>query len=371
MRLRFLTIVFVLLLAWPAWAANYFWVGGTGTFDNTATTHISTSSGGSAGAGPVTSADNIVFDASSGGGTVTVTNGTAFTIWDATGYTGSFTGGNARPLGNVTFGTANASAAVGIQLDTATANVTLTTNGKSIGGLTCSTSAGASPTLSLGDDLTIAFNGFSLNNCIFNSNNHNITSTTFGRGGGSDPTTVNMGSGTWTTTASAGTQWNFGNSGLTLNSNTSTIKFTTTTGAISFVGGGKTYNNVWFAHGAGTSAITITGTNTFNDFKDDGTAAHTISFPAGSTTTVSSFSVTGHSGQLISLISDTGGSAFTLSKTTGSVATDFLSIKDSHALGGATWCAGANSTNVSGNTGWVFAACGGTTNTSRMFLMFN
>ena len=51
--------------------ANRFWVGGTGTWD-AATTHWSATSGGSAGASVPTAADDVYFDANSGGGTVTV-----------------------------------------------------------------------------------------------------------------------------------------------------------------------------------------------------------------------------------------------------------------------------------------------------------
>jgi hypothetical protein len=55
----------------------YFWVGGTGTWDNAATIHWSATSGGASGAGPPTSSDAVVFNASSGltaaGGTVTIT----------------------------------------------------------------------------------------------------------------------------------------------------------------------------------------------------------------------------------------------------------------------------------------------------------
>lgn len=46
--------------------ASYFWVGGAGTLDNTATTHIAATSGGAAGAGPITAADSITVDANSG-----------------------------------------------------------------------------------------------------------------------------------------------------------------------------------------------------------------------------------------------------------------------------------------------------------------
>lgn len=46
----------------------------------------------------------------------------------------------------------------------------------------------------------------------------------------------------------------------------------------------------------------------------------------------------------------------TLSKSTGIVSADFLSISRSIATGGADWYAGANSTNGGGNTGWIFTA---------------
>jgi hypothetical protein len=35
---------------------------------------------------------------------------------------------------------------------------------------------------------------------------------------------------------------------------------------------------------------------------------------------------------------------------------DYVSLKDSTATGGASFYAGANSTDVSGNTGWTFTA---------------
>ena len=44
------------------------------------------------------------------------------------------------------------------------------------------------------------------------------------------------------------------------------------------------------------------------------------------------------------------------SKSSGNVAANFMSIQDSTATGGANWYAGANSTDVSGNTGWIFGS---------------
>jgi hypothetical protein len=55
--------------------ANYFWVGGSGTWDNTNTTNWSASSGGAGGVGPPLSTDTVTFDALSGTGTCTTGTG--------------------------------------------------------------------------------------------------------------------------------------------------------------------------------------------------------------------------------------------------------------------------------------------------------
>jgi hypothetical protein len=78
---------------------------------------------------------------------------------------------------------------------------------------------------------------------------------------------------------------------------------------------------------------------------------------AGITITVrGAFITDGSAGNLAILRSLTAASAFTLSKTTGMVSEDYLSLRDSAATGGAVWYAGANSTNTSGNSGWIFTA---------------
>lgn len=60
--------------------------------------------------------------------------------------------------------------------------------------------------------------------------------------------------------------------------------------------------------------------------------------------------------------SSSSGVSATLSKSSGTVSSNYLTIKDSAAGGGATWYAGVNSVNVSGNSGWIF------TGTSSNFL---
>jgi hypothetical protein len=54
------------------------------------------------------------------------------------------------------------------------------------------------------------------------------------------------------------------------------------------------------------------------------------------------------------LASTLAGTPFTLSKASGIVECDYLSLRDSAAGGGASWCAGFNSARLTGVTGWQF-----------------
>ena len=58
----------------------------------------------------------------------------------------------------------------------------------------------------------------------------------------------------------------------------------------------------------------------------------------------------------VELNASTPGSAATLSKATGIVAPDYAGVKDTTVTGGAKWYLGNNSTNISGNTGWLVDA---------------
>lgn len=80
-------------------------------------------------------------------------------------------------------------------------------------------------------------------------------------------------------------------------------------------------------------------------------------FNSGTAITIlTSLTTNGSAGNLVKLISTTSGSAWTISKSSGTISVDYVSLQDSTATGGATFYAGANSTNVSGNTGWNFTA---------------
>jgi hypothetical protein len=70
--------------------ASRFWVGGTGTWDASDTTHWAATSGGAGGQSVPGTADTATFDASSGGGTVTMAAGYNPTLQSIT--CGAFTG---------------------------------------------------------------------------------------------------------------------------------------------------------------------------------------------------------------------------------------------------------------------------------------
>lgn len=146
-------------------------------------------------------------------------------------------------------------------------------------------------------------------------------------------------------------------SGLTVNPGSSTIKLTDASSSDkTFAGGGLAYNNIWLS-GAGTGKFIFTGSNTFNDFKAD-TPPHTIQFTAGTTTTVTSWSVRGTAGNLFTIGSVTAASHALAKAGGGQIGSDYLSISRSDASPGSTWYAGANSTNGGNNTGWIFSAAG-------------
>ena len=150
----------------------------------------------------------------------------------------------------------------------------------------------------------------------------------------------------------------------TAGTGTGTISMTAAT-AKSFIGGGSTYNCTLNQGGAG--ALTITGSNTFSNITNTVQPASVL-FTAATTNIFSNFSLSGTSGNLITIGSATAAN-HTLSKSSGVVSVSNCSISRSSATGGATWEALTDNGNVNGgnNTGWIFGGAGGTGN---FFLLF-
>jgi hypothetical protein len=168
--------------------------------------------------------------------------------------------------------------------------------------------------------------------------------------------TLSMGSGTWTLTK-IGTIW-WAPPSLTIYPETSLIKVTNNTNSsVSFLGGDKTYNNIWFSRGLSTGANNITGSNIFNDFKDDGSVAHSLVFTHGTTQHVTTFNVNGSAGKEITINSETAATHSLVKDGGGTITANYLNIQHSVVTPTLTWLA-TNSTNnqatATAGSGWYF-----------------
>lgn len=215
---------------------------------------------------------------------------------------------------------------------------------------------GPGATYTLQDDLNIGLNNLTIVSIsgTFTANNKNVTAQAAATVTGTTGT-INMGSGTWNMIrTAAGNAWNISTTAA-LNAGTSEIVISAASAnARVFIGGGMTYNILTYNVAGSTGSLTLNEGNTFNTINfNDSTSARSLLLTAGTTTTVTNWNVNGSPGALMTVDSATA-ATHTLTKPSGIVASDYLSVKNSIATGGASWYAGTNSTNVSGNTGWIF-----------------
>lgn len=324
-----------------------YWVGNGGNWNDS--THWSTSTGGSTGASMPLPQDAVIFDSnsfSSGAQTVSGNNvkilGGSIDSSAVTNSPSIAPTSNSELYGSLNLGAASHSGNVGIY---GRSSPTISSHGNNCFGIIVNTFGS---TLTLNDAAN--FNGtFVATLGTFAPGGFNITSTSATFNGA----TASLGSITWTLTGTS-TIWSYSSGSVTASS--VTLYSNNTSNTLTVIGGGGlTYGTLWFDRGASTGANNIQGTSTYGTIKDTGTAAHNIVFP-NVTTTVTNFNVTGSAGNLISLTRTGASGTFTLSAASGLINCDWLSISNSTATGGASWFAGANSTNGGGNTGWIFSA---------------
>lgn len=331
-------------------AARY-WVGGTGNWNGAAGTKWATTSGGAGGAAVPTAADDVYLDANSGAVTVTISAVATCRNFDCTGFTGTFAGTNGWTVsGNFTLvsGMTYTNTST-VTFDATSGTQAITTAGHTIGGNF--TFNGVGGTWQLQDHLTIVTGKtLTLTNGALDCNGKNVTV--------GNVVSNNANVRTFTITNSTitinntGSAWNLNNTtNLTFNSSGSTIIINDTTAtAKNFAGGGKTYGTLTIL---GDNVI-ISGANTFDTININNAGLTTgLVLTAGVTQTVTTLTSNGSAGNLTKLVSSSAGSAATISKSSGTVTLNYMSIKDSTATGGATFRAPL-STNVSGNTGWLF-----------------
>ena len=340
--------------------ADRYWVLGTGSWSSTNTVNWSATSGGAGGASVPTAADNVFFDANSN------VLATAFTVtmansprvcndFTASGLDGTMTlaGSSGTALnvsGSLFFPTTNFNRTyLGLTtFNATTTGRTVTTNGAT---LTTVTFNGIGGEWALGSALSGTI--ITLTNGTLDLNGKTCTATNrFVTAAGTKNLTFNGGilvcSNSATNAFNNAAPTNFT---TTAGTGTGTISMTAAS-AKTFVGGGSTFNCTLNQGGAGT--LTITGSNTFSDITNTVQPASVL-FTGSTTNTFTNFSLSGTAGNLITIGSNITAN-HTLSKASGTVSSDFLSISRSTATGGAGWYAGANSTDGGNNTGWSFAA---------------
>jgi len=357
--------------------ADRYWILGTGTWSSTNTVNWSDSSGGLGGFSVPTAADNVFFDANSnvGTGAFTVTMANSPRVcndFTASGLDGAMTlAGTAIGLtvsGSLTFQATNFTLTYTgtTTFNATTTGKTITTNGVSFGGIV--TFNGVVGSWSLGS--AFSGTGIILTNGTLNLAGYTTTlSLRFTTATGTKNLTFNGG----TIVCTGATTTAFNNTAptgftTTAGTGTGTISMTSAS-AKTFVGNGSTFNCTLNQGGAG--ALTITGSNTFgnitNTYKTTG--ATSILFTAATTSTFADWNASGESTRLLTIGSVTAAS-HTLSKASGTVSADFLSISRSTATGGAGWYAGANSTDGGNNSGWIFTAPPAPSGSNSNFLMF-
>lgn len=289
-----------------------------------------------------TATDNVIFDANSPN--VVCSGAPVGLSLTTTGYNGTISGAAVSISGSVTL---SATTIITVAALSIIASGTLTANGATLTTLIFMDGSGI--TFDLGGALIC--NSFRPRQGTLNTNNYAITCGDI-TSNAAVTRVLNFGSSVITITGD-GSALNFASAGMTLNAGTSVIKFTSTSNnAITFAGLSKTFYDVWFDRGASTGTITITGANTFHDFYDSGTGAHTRVWP-NSTTTATTWRRA--AGTNVITNTRTGGSGtWTLSVASGVISVDYMTISNSAATGGAKFYAGANSTDGGGNTGWIF-----------------
>ena len=246
--------------------ADRYWVGGTGNWNASTTTNWSATSGGAGGASVPTSADNVIFNASSDAGsgyTVTITAGVcndltmsgldvativSMGVSDSLNIYGSMT----LPATNLTWSATNTTDLI---FAATTTGKTITTNGVALVSRLILNGVGGAWTL--GSALTIS-NILYPSAGTFSTNNYNVSCSVFQRTA-TTTAVINLGS---TTLTATGNGVFLEPTGLTLNAGTSQI--TCSAANLTFAGGGLTYYNVSFTSVA-NGTVTITGANTFNN----------------------------------------------------------------------------------------------------------
>lgn len=324
----------------------------------------STSTSGSTGASVPLPQDSVIFDGSSGAGTYTMDMPRACKDLTMTGFTRTlaFSSTTTAIYGSLILGSGMTISGINFFELRGRDSHTITSNGKVMTTPVQLIATGG--TYTLADAMSISFNSgdaFTHRDGTFNTAGYTVTLAGSGYITGGSRTRSLVGStSTFSLTGTSGLVWNISSTtNLTCSMSSSTIAIATT-GTLnrSFAGGGLTYGTLTYNVNGSTGSLTISGSNSFSNIVfADTTNARTLILTSSTTTTIrgASLGIQGTSGKLMSINSSSAGTAATISMASGVANCAYLSVKDSTATGGAKFYA-VNSTDVSGNTGWVFSS---------------
>ena len=332
-----------------------YWVGGGSStnWDATGNTNWSLTDGGANDAAVPAAQDDVFFKSAED----CVINAATSQLksLDMTGYTGTMSGtsyvllGPATDSGTVvcTMGGTLSGTWRFVLEPVGTTTLNLTSSGKTFGLLKSYYGTGTG-TISQQDAITVLVS-LSTYRGTWNTNGYSISSPCCQIG--SDHThTFNFTNSTINMTGSSG--WEV-NAASTITATGSTINITGTSGVFNSGKDGRSYNVVTFS-GAGGIIHSFSSTFVTLNVNQAGNE-NGLKIFGGTTQTITNFTTDGYASNLAKIQSDVAESTYTLTKAGGGqVSEDYMSIKDCAATPASTWYAGANSTDVSGNSGWVF-----------------
>jgi hypothetical protein len=351
--------------------ADRYWVGGSGTWNATATANWSTSSGGAGGASAPTSVDSVFFNANSnigtGAFTVTVTAATCLNF-TASGLDGLMTIESAAtntPLdvyGSLTIPATNFvwSPSLGITLTfRGTASNTIVTNGVTLNTTNIILDA-VGGELTLGSAITVNSTRFiNVINGSFSTSASNY-SISAGQILSNQSTVRSILLNASAVSLTGATVVNFTTAtNLTFNAGTSTITCSGTSAI--FTGGAQTFHNVIFSNAAG-GTTTINGENTFNNLTQasrSNTGSKTVIFTSNQTIngtlTLGAANTSIRRIFVFSTTSSGTGVGTPITLTTANIATlSDVDFRDITAAGAAGTWSGTRLGNGGGNTNITF-----------------
>ena len=333
----------------------------------TATGWAATSGGSPAANNFPLAQDTAVFDNTGSAGTISLASPSFFPLGTvdmsarSTAMTLSLGTGTGVVYGNWLNGTGTTISVLQVLTFSGRTTQTITSAGQTFSGATLIIDSPGG-TVQLADAFASA--ALNLTNGTFNANGQAVSVSTVNLSSGTK--TLIMGTGTWTLTASSVgiLVWDMATNaaGLTFSGASAPIVLSNVGATTRTFNAGTslTYNSLTIGPTTSTSTLTITGTTlaTFTAIARTGVKTAVQNITLGVNLSVGDWTYSGGAGSLANLNSIVSGTQRTLTKTGGGqISVDYLSIRDMAGIPATnTWYVGANSVNVSNNTGLIFTA---------------